>query len=420
MFAIPYGSRFLEMHIPQTNLLFDAGPRDVAPAADPDGVILDALAHPIGTPPLRSLVKSGQRVIVIGDDNTRLTPTGEIIPLLLDELNRAGIPDRDINLIIAQGTHRPMTCAEIMEKYGRPVLSRVAILPHSYKDPRNLMDYGTTRRGTRILVNRHVMEADVRIAVGNIIPHHPTGWSAGAKALLPGVAGEETVAQMHLLGARYPALGEVDTPMRQEMEDFAAKVGLTFILNVVLNRQGEIVHDVAGHFVAAHRAGVELSKQVYGVPIPALADMTISSTSPIDFDFFQADKGITAAEPATVPGGEIVLVSACHEGVSPAHPELADYVGKMTNTEIWALLRDQQIPDPLTAAEAIVINDIASKRRITVVTEGLSPELCQRMGFRHVWPNDLAAYIAEQLRKDPGLKVGVLRQSAEVVPLLSP
>jgi nickel-dependent lactate racemase len=263
-----------------------------------------------------------------------------------------------------------------------------------------------------------VVEADFRIAVGNIIPHHPTGWSAGAKAVLPGVGGEETVAQMHLLGSRDPALGRLDTEMRKEMEDFAAKIGLNFILNVILNRDGELVGAVAGHFIRAHRAGVEISKRVYGLPIPELADMTISSTSPVDFDFFQGDKGITSAEPATRRGGEIVLVSGCLEGVSPAHPELADYVGKMTNDQIWAMLRAGQAADPLTGAEAIVINDIKDKMGITIVSEGLSPELCAAMGFRHVYPDAFAHYVRQRLAENPGLKIGILRQSAEVLPIL--
>lgn len=137
--------------------------------------------------------------------------------------------------------------------------------------------------------------------------------------------------------------------MRQEMEDFAAKIGLDFIPNVVLNRDGGPVGAVAGHFIQAHPAGVEISKEVYGLPIPELADMTISSTSPVDFDFFQGDKGITSAQPATKIGGEIMLVSGCLEGVSPAHPELADYVGRMSNDQIWELARGGKTPDPLTS-----------------------------------------------------------------------
>jgi nickel-dependent lactate racemase len=414
---IPYVNRLIEVEIPEANLIFDVAPRDVPPVEDADHTLRLALEKPIGTPALQEMVQPGNKVIIISDDNTRITPTQLIIPILLDSLNDAGIPDKDIQIIISSGTHRAMTAEELDEKYGDPVMSRVQILPHKYKDPDSLIHFGLTERGTDIWVNRHVVEADFKIAVGGIIPHHPTGWSAGAKAVLPGVGGEETVAQMHFLGSKDPALGRLDTEMRREMEDYAEKIGLDFILNVILNRHGRLVDAVAGHFIGAHRKGVEISKKVYGLPIPELAEMTISSTSPVDFDFFQADKGITSAEPATTIGGEIVLVSGCIEGVSPAHPELADYVGKMTNDEIWDLLHKRKAPDPLTGAEAIVLNDIKDKMNITVVTEGLSPELCADMGLKHIHPDSFGEYVQNRLEEQPDLKIGILRQSAEVLPL---
>ena len=417
--SIPYVDRLLPVEIPERNLIFDVEPFAVPPASDFVGTLQRALAQPLGTPALGEIVRAGQKVVIVADDNTRITPVRRIIPVLLDTLNGCGIPDSDIKVVIASGTHRLMTDDEIAEKYGPGVLSRIPVLRHYYKDPAELVNFGATPRGTRIFVNRHVVEADFRVAVGNIIPHHPTGWSAGAKAVLPGVAGEETVAQMHYLGSKNPGLGTLDTEMRREMEDFARGINLNFVLQVILNRDGELVDAVSGHFIDAHRAGIEISKRVYGLPIPELADITISSTSPVDYDFFQGDKGITSAEPATRVGGEIVLVSGCLEGISPAHPELADYVGKLTNPEIWQLFHSGTMPDPLTGAEAIVINDIKAKMGITCVTEGLSPELCASLGFRHVPPDQLGAYLAQRLAENPSAKVGILRQSAEVLPIVT-
>ena len=110
--------------------------------------------------------------------------------------------------------------------------------------------------------------------------------------------------------------------------------------------------------------------------------------------------------------------SGCIEGISPAHPELADYLGKMSNPEIWAQVELGSLPDPLTAAEAIVLNDIKEKMRITLVTGGIPPEVCQKMQMRHVWPADLNAYLRQRLEQNPDLKIGILRQSAEVLPIL--
>jgi nickel-dependent lactate racemase len=415
--SIPFVDRILDLEIPQRNLIFDVAPRNVDSAPDFNGTIRQALANPIGTPLLAEMLKTGMKVILICDDNTRVTPVRQIIPLLLEDLNRSGIPDRDIRIILASGTHRQMTEAEIEAKYGSEITSRVNVIRHYYKNPGELTNYGVTNRGIPVVVNRNVVEADFRIAVGNIVPHHPAGWAAGAKAVLPGVGGEETVAAMHLLGSRYPALGLRDSIMREEMEDFAEVIHLNFILNVILNRDAGLVGAVAGHFQAAHRAGVQIAQQVYGVPIPELADLTISSASPMDFDFFQGDKGITSAELSTRPGGEIVLVAGCVEGISPAHPELTEYVGAMSNAEIWKLVEARTVKDPLTAAEAIVINDIRAKMAISLLSRGIPREKCERLGITYIAENGLGDYIAGRIRQQPGLKIGILRHSADVLPL---
>ena len=414
--GIPFIDRELEIELPEKNLIFDLSPKVIAPVPDFERAILGALHHPIGTPTLEALLQPNWKIALIADDNTRPTPVDRIIPILLTILNRAGIPDSQIEVIIASGTHRPMTSDEIKSKYGPEVLSRIRVLPHDYKDSQNLVNFGVTRRGTSIWVNRRVVEADFRLAIGNIVPHHPAGWSGGAKTVLPGIGGEATVAQMHLLGSRHPALGMVDSEMRREMEDFAGIIGLNFILNIILNRDGNLVGAVAGHYRDAHRAGVELSRKVYGLVIPDLADITISSTSPVDFDFFQGDKGITSAECSTRPGGEILLVSGCLEGISPSHPELANFVGKMTNAQIWDLLENHPPADPLTAAEAIVINEILQKMKISILTQGLSPEVCRSMGMTYISPDGLSGYIAQRLKEKPDLKIGILRKSAEVFP----
>ena len=414
---IPFVDRFLVVEIPDRNLIFDAAPRDIPPVPDFARTIQEALSNPIGTPRLAEMLQPGMKVILICDDNTRVTPVHKIIPLLLEELNRFGISDQDIRIIIASGTHRQMTSAEVEAKYGYEITSRIQVINHHYKDPKELTNYGITSRGIPVVVNRNVVEADFRIAVGNIVPHYPAGWSAGAKAVLPGVGGEETVAAMHLLGSRHPALGLRESIMRKEMEDFAQVIKLNFILNVILNRNVGLVGAVAGHYAEAHKVGVEMAKAVYGVPIPELADLTISSASPVDFDFFQGDKGITSAELSTSVGGEIVLVAGCIEGISPAHPELAEYVGTLRNEEIWKMVATKTVKDPLTAAEAIVINDIRNKIAISLVSRGISSEMCKNLGFTYIAEDDLNKYIAKRIQQQPEIKIGILRHSTDVLPL---
>jgi lactate racemase len=414
-----YLDTVLDFKIPAHNLAFEISPSHVRPATDPGGLILSVLRHPLGTPPLREMLWPGQRVLIIADDNTRRTPARLILPILLDELNAGGVQDGDIAVLVSSGTHRHMTPEELTAKFGKDMQSRVPILLHRYKDAGELVSLGRTRRGTEIEINRLLFEVDFRIALGDIIPHYPAGWSGGAKAVLPGVAGEKTTSALHYLGCRYPDITGVETEMRREMEEVARVCKLDFIVNTILNRRGELVELVAGDMVAAHRAGVEKSKGIYGVPVSEAVDLCISSATPVDFDLFQAAKGICAADRVTRRGGEIALLSGCVEGISPAHPELADYLGQLSTSQLWELAEAGSPPDPLTCAGAILINLIRDKVNITLVTEGIPPETCSRLGLGHVWPHQFPDYLQRKIADQPELRVGILNCSAELFPFLT-
>src|SRR5690606_9176813 len=132
---------------------------------------------------LYEIVKKDSSIVIMVDDRTRQTPQKLILPFVLEELNNAGVKDNQIKLVIATGTHRDMTKEEILERFGHEIVNRVENQNHDCHN--NLVDKDLTRRGTRILVNKTVLDADIRIAVGASLPHHPTGWSGGAKMLLP-------------------------------------------------------------------------------------------------------------------------------------------------------------------------------------------------------------------------------------------
>jgi len=415
---IQYGPERIELAIDSSRLAFDLQPADVEVSTDPRAEVRRALDEPVASPPLRELVSAGQKVFVIGDDATRITPTDLIVPMVLDELNAGGVSDAEITLVIATGTHRPMTTKELSAKYGSAVTDRVAVLQHDCMNAEELTFRGKTRRGTEIWVSKPVLDADVRVGIGNIVPHHPTGWSGGAKILLPGVASRLTTGQMHLLGASEQLLGQIDTPCRREMEDFAESVGLDFIVNTVLDRRGKLVRAVAGHFAEAHREGVEWAKKVFGAEFDEPSDITLSSCSPIDFDLFQADKGFFSAARCTRPGGEILLISPCTEGVSPTHPEAID-LAAMSDDELWRLGEAGNDHDPLSVAEALYFNTIKRDYRATLVTEGISSEQADRMGFVRLRPRELPEYLASLLARNPDKKAGILRNSVETLPILS-
>jgi lactate racemase len=408
---VNYGKRKINLTIPKTNIVFNLKANEFPSSEDEATEIERAMREPVGSGRLKDIVPKNSSVVIMGDDRTRVTRQDRIIPFVLEELHAAGVRNEQIKIIIAYGTHRPMTKEEIEDKYGRELMSQVNIVGHDCHN--NLIDKGITRRGTHIIVNKEVLDADFRIAVGCVLPHHPVGWSGGAKMLLPGIAGVKTTNAMHLLGATEQQLGKIITPCREEMEDFAKEVGLHFILNVLQTEDGEILKAVSGHYIDAHREAVKWGKKIYGAEFEEPADITISSAYPADYDLTQADKGLFSAELATKQGGEIILLSPCDEGIAPTHGEQMAKLARYDDETLLQMLDEGLVEDPFGVSECMYLNHI--KRNFKAILT-MDPVLTNIMGFYYLDISNLQEYINKRIDLESNIKIGIVHQSSEVLP----
>lgn len=416
---LPYGEKNLEIAIPEENLVGVYSPHAVAPVADVTAEIRRALGAPIGALPLREQLAGRKNAVLIADDNTRLTPTDVLIPILLDECNAAGIPDAAIQVIIALGTHRFMTDAEILQKFGTETVRRVAVVNHPYRDPEALVDLGTTKNGGRIRINRTVVEADFKIGIGSIVPHHIPGYAGGAKIIQPGVSGEETTAYTHLLSVRAPRsyLGVLDNPVREELDAMARRVGMNTILNTVLNRHGQVVQAFFGDTVAAFRAGVSRSREVYDVPIPEEGDIVLSSSHPCDLDFWQAHKTLYPSDLAVKAGGIVIVATPCYEGIAPMHcrmVEMTPYGSKQLRQKVAA----RELEDEVGAALAIAWAQVKEREEVWMVSDGICPEEVGKLGFRH-FGSVQEALDAALAVKGSSARVTVLTHAPDMLPRIT-
>jgi nickel-dependent lactate racemase len=283
--------------------------------ADEALVLREVLAQPIGTPRLRQLAQAGQKVAIVISDLTRPCPSERLLPAVLDELTAACVPDEDITVIAALGLHRPMTEPELTAAAGEGVYRRVRVVNH---DPSDTLPLGVTSAGTPVELFRPLVEADLRVCVGNLEFHYFAGFSGGAKAILPGCAAQATINANHAMmveaGARAGQIA--GNPVRRDIEEGAAMLGVDFILNVVVDEQHRITGAVAGDVTVAHRRGCELIRQRGTIPIPRLADIVVASAGgfPKDVNLYQAQKALENAAYAVRPGGALVLIAECREG----------------------------------------------------------------------------------------------------------
>ncbi len=416
--SLPWGQGFLTCKIPERNLGEVLTPNAHPPLANIDAAIAHALDNPIGLAGMSEWVKPGDKVLLISDDITRLTPAHLILPPLLERLNHIGVPDSDITILMALGTHRYMTEAEMEAKVGTAVYKRVRTINHLWKDKANLKELGRTGQGTPLAVNRLLPESDVIIALGAIVPHHIPGYSGGSKIIQPGVCGPETTAETHLLsceGGGDSFLGQIDNPVRRDMDEMAERVGLNAIFNVVLDHNGAVLGAFFGHYQAAFRQGAALSRQVYGVPYHGSPDIVLVNSWPCEIDFWQAHKAMYPAQIMVKPGGTIIVATPCPEGISPVHTDLVEFTA-WSSEDIKAAYREGKIKNGVAAALAIAWAQVREKAKVITYSPGLSD--AEKTALGHTIARNLDEAIAMALA-DQGQDavISVLTHAPDMLPV---
>jgi len=411
---IPYGASSLRFEIPDANFGGVYGPKHVEAASDAGALVREALANPIGAPRLRDMGLSGRRVAIVVDDRTRPTPVAAILPVVVEELRTAGARDDDITVVLALGTHAHMTHEQIVEKLGAEMAARFDVVNPRYDDEDDLVPFGRSDSGVEIWINRTYAEAGFTVVIGSILPHGATGFSGGAKILYPGVAGRRTVEAFHEaanLDDRNRT-GVVESPIRLEIEQFAARVGLDFIVNAVCAPEGGIYRLVAGHYVEAHRAGVEYARDIYGVELPNRAPVLIVGSYPSDLDFWQAGKAIFNAQGVVEDGGTLIVATPCPEGIPEEHAKFAEYIG-MPSVELLGRIRNGTVEDRVTAAPSCCLARFRERIDIGVVSDGLSRGVVETMGFGR-FESVQEAIAAALRRQGADALVSVIPAAAEV------
>ena len=271
--------------------------------------ISERLARPKGSPQLRDLASNAKRCAIIIDDMTRPTKTYQILPSVLDELHGGGLEDDQISFVMASGAHSGRTLIDFRKKLGDEVPSRFMVYNHNPYE--NLVDLGETSRGTPVRVNREVAECDLKVSVGAVLPHFGYGFGGGAKMLIPGVAGIESIwANPAIMEGAGP--GKIDENLRRhDSEEAAVKAGRDFSVNALLNEDSDVADLVCGDVVEAHREGVKLARAHYATPAVKDVDVSIGNGYPMANEGYKA---YHIAVESVREGGDLVFLIYTPEG----------------------------------------------------------------------------------------------------------
>lgn len=416
-FTLPYGKQKLTFSLDDALHVELIAPKVTTPAADPLAAVAQALDNPVGLPSGLAAFAGAKSAAVAVNDKTRPVPNHHLLPPLLSRLEGLGIAPEKITLIIASGTHTPMTPDEFGAVIPPEILNRYPVISHDSDDKTNLTYLGTTERDTAVWVNRHFAAADLKIVTGNIEPHQFMGFSGGVKSAAVGVGGRETINHNHAMMtheraqlARYH-----DNPMRQDVEEIGKLIGIDLALNSILNDHKQIVRAIAGNPVAVMQTGIPLVRELYQVPVAAPFDLMIVSPggNPKDLNMYQAQKGMAHAAMITKTGGTLILTAACPDGTGGSAYE--DWVLQF-NSHAEVLDKFARSEFKLGQHKAYQISRDASRMNVILVSE-MEAEFVRRLLLNPA-PSLDAALATALVTLPSDARIGVMPLGNTTVPLL--
>ncbi len=302
---------------------------DMPLLADPVGAVRAALAAPVGARPLAEEARGAKSACILVCDITRPVPNGLFLPPLVRTLMDAGIPAAGITILVATGLHRPNEGDELAELIGDPwVMQTVRVLNHFARNDADHVDLGATSRGTPVKLDRRFVEADVRIATGLVEPHFMAGYSGGRKVIAPGVAHKDTITTFH--SARFMANPRAancvleGNPLHEEQLEIMRKLGHALALNTVIDEHRNLSFVNFGEVVESHLLAVDFIRRYAVVPVARKFATVVTSAAgyPLDKTYYQTVKGMVAPIDILAPGGDLLIVSECADGMGS--PEYVD------------------------------------------------------------------------------------------------
>lgn len=400
---IPYDNTTLDLHVPEENLraVIAAGMHSYqAPMGEAD-LVLDALAHPIGTPPLRELAKGKKRVTLVTSDHTRAVPSKITLPLLLAEI-RAGTPQAEITILIATGLHRATTPEEQRRMFGDKIVDHEKIAVNDAFDPAQFVHVCELPSGAQFNVNRLAVDCDLLLTEGFIEPHFFAGFSGGRKSILPGICSQETVNENHsykAIASPYSNTGILDkNPIHTDMVFAARAVNTAFIFNVALDGNKKIIAAFAGDLEQAHAKGVAFIRELSQCPC-VTGDIVVTSNGgyPLDQNLYQSPKAVATAEACAGEDGVIIMCCGCRDGMGGTHFERLITLGSVDEIDGYL----SKIPPRETIPEQWcpqIYARILKKHPVILVTTFLDHALVRKANMIPASSPDEALEIARGIK----------------------
>ncbi|MBS7653496.1 MAG: nickel-dependent lactate racemase [Candidatus Bathyarchaeia archaeon] len=418
--SVQYGKGAINVDLPDGNVIAILRSADFKPVINEAEAIRNSLNTPIGDDPLSLAASRKSRITVVVSDYTRATPNKILLPPVIDAIKKAGRRADELKILVAYGLHKSASEDELKEFLGGETLEEVEVINHDAEDEKSIIYLGETSFRTPVYVNRLIVESDLVVLTGLIEPHFFAGYSGGRKAILPGVAGKESIFHNHSFKmimhplSRYGVLS--GNPVHEDMVEAAKMIKQTYLVNVVIDRNHKITGVFAGDIFKAHLEGVKFLDAHVKVKSPSRADIVITSNGgyPLDRDLYQAVKGMATGELIVRRGGVIVIFAECIDGIGRGHENFYQLIAETKNPEetLERIRREEPIKDQW---EAQILAQILKKTNVILVTKNIKHSLIEEM---HMIPASNSEEALEEAYRLAGRnsRIAVVPEGPYVIP----
>ena len=419
-----FGRQGLEIELPEGNEVEVLRIPGVPPLADPSKAVAEAVACPIGAPPLVDLARVGGDAVIVVCDITRPVPNEIMLPPIIEALERAGISRDRITILVATGLHRPSAGDDLVEMLGEDIVREFRVINHRATETAQQVQLGRTASGIEVDIDRVYVEASLRISTGFIEPHLMAGFSGGRKLCGIGCGGERTIRGLHaprIIEHPNSIEGRLEgNLLHEELTEMAAMVGMDFIVNVTLDEGHRITGVFAGHFDEAFRTGCEFARHSIRRTVEREVDIVVASCGghPLDLSYYQSAKGFTGAMHICKRGGTVILLSACSRGLGkPEYAELCREVGSMEDFLDRFVQGDAEAQRCALRIDQWQLHNVTRALRkchCSLVDAGLTPE--QRSVLMHPATESFEEALADALaRHGPEATIAVIPKGPNVL-----
>jgi lactate racemase len=413
--ALAYGRGRLMVDVPAHAVVIT--PEELPGLPDERAAFDIAIRAPTGTPPLRELAKPSDTVAIVIADITRPSPSERLVPWIMADL--AHVPRQNFVIVNGTGSHRANTREELARMLGEEVVAATRVVNHDAFDDATLTQLGRTSYGGDIWLNNDYLRADVRIATGFIEPHFFAGFSGGPKGIVPGVAGIKTIMHLHnaqMIGHPKSTWALLEgNPIQGEIREAVAMAPPQFMINVALNSKRQITALWAGHYIKAHEVGCRFVAEHATRPLEEPFDVVISTNSgyPLDQNLYQTVKGMSAAARIVKPGGAIIAVSECSDGL-PDHGNFRQLLQmRRTPQELLEMIEAPgfELYDQWEAQSQAIVQ----RKAEVYLYSSLASETVRNAMLTPI--DDIEAILAALLdRYGPDARIAVLPEGPQTVP----